>query len=428
MILAVALGAVICLHIFFLAAMPHRVRSMSIGLALTLLSVLWTPSAPAEWREVALWSSTLLIFLAVLAKRTSTQSVGSIAALTIALFGVALVSTLVGNPDGLPALFRIASLAIVTTIAAGQMSASDRSAALNWVVICAVVQLGAGVWQLASGEPPLWGFGLQSDGSEVRYANPLLEGATRIQGTVGHPIPYSSLLALALVVVVTTRSARRSGIATILLIGFSGGLLFAGTRSALIAVVVSLTYVFLIARSSPHRARNYMLAAMIAVLTFAADFGIREATDELLESGSFTNRLGALQSVPGLLARPLGEAMFGSGVGSEARLFAAGALQQNGFNVIDNQAVTTLATQGVLGLIILLAIFLTSFRRGDVIVRSLVIVLFVMLFSFDYLRWPAMVVVAFLVFGMPSATNALNDSQYQIRSTLRSRASRFSRV
>lgn len=406
MTLFLALIAAGALHVVLLGVVPRHVRSASIGVTLLLLSLLWTPSAPTEWREIAVWSSVVLSGLALFSKRDADQTKPNTAVVAVILVFIAswVLVTVVANPAGVSSVARIAVLAAVTTMVAGQMNLSERRASLAWLVAVAVLQVLAGAWQWFSGRPPIWGFGLREDGTAATYLNPLLDGAVRVQGTTGHPIPYSTLIALATMTVIATWATRRRLRSWTLLAVFAAALLVSGTRSVLIALAIAFAYLFLIARGtdSAKKVRNYLLAITISVVAIAADFGLRTAAQDLVASGSFTNRAGALESVPGLLSRPPGVAIFGSGFGSEANLFAQGLLQQNGFNVVDNQVVTVLATQGVVGVVLLLVIFALAFRASDATGRALIIVLAVMLFSFDYLRWPLMTVVTMVILAMPA--------------------------
>ncbi|APF35091.1 hypothetical protein [Microbacterium paludicola] len=406
MTLFLALLATGALHVVLLAVAPRHIRSVSVGLTLLILSVIWTPSAPTEWREVAVWSSVTLITLASFAKRDreNTQPNTPLIVAILTFIALWVLVTAVANPSGLSSVARIAVLAAVVAVVAWQMDRSERRASLNWLVAVAVVQLVAGAWQWAFGRPPLWGFGLREDGTAATYINPLLDGFVRVQGTTGHPIPYSTLIALATMTIIATWATRRRFGAWLLLAMFAVALLASGTRSVLIALAIAFAYFFLIARGTDpaKKVRNYVLAVIIAVVAIAADLGLRTAAQDLVASGSFTNRAGALESIPRLLGRPLATVIFGSGFGSESDLFARGLLQQNGFNVVDNQVVTTLATQGVIGVALLIIIFALAFRDNDAVGRSLIIILAVMLFSFDYLRWPLMTVATMLILGMPA--------------------------
>ncbi|WP_286345201.1 hypothetical protein [Frondihabitans sucicola] len=103
--------------------------------------------------------------------------------------------------------------------------------------------------------------------------------------------------------------------------------------------------------------------------------------------------------------------IWGSGGDTEPQLFAQGLLFQNGFDVVDNQLVTTLATQGVIGLVLLVSLFIVGFRTTGRLSRSVLLVMVVMLFSFDYLRFTSMLGLLFGFLALAPATAGARENR-----------------
>ncbi|WFR68063.1 hypothetical protein P9139_06965 [Curtobacterium flaccumfaciens] len=105
--------------------------------------------------------------------------------------------------------------------------------------------------------------------------------------------------------------------------------------------------------------------------------------------------------------------LFGSGFGSEPALRERGFLAQNGFDVVDDQLVTSLATQGLLGLLVVIALLIAWFRHGNRLQRALTVAMGVFFFTFDDLRWPAVIVLLVPLLtmrGTPSRTGSLPEA------------------
>lgn len=390
-------------YLAILGLAPRRVRGLVVAAVLIALTLSWTPVTPTGVREAAIFGSAEALLLSLSAKRFSTGVRPLVPALVVVFFVSGLVSTWIVFPEGTPGFIRLALLGVLAVVVSAQFSVADRSTAIAGLLTAAVVQVVAGVMQSLSGTPPLWGFGRDDGGAAVVYQNPLLgDTVIRWQGTAGHPIPYAMVIVLALITVLATRMARRRKWVVVLVLAYGAALFFSGTRTALLAGLVAVCYLFLLSGQSKHRFWNYLAAVVIISGAYLLDFGLRSGVDELVDSGSFTNRQDALTSIVKLMGRSSSAVLFGNGAGSEQTLFAAGLLQQNGFNVIDNQLVTTLATQGILGAALLITIFLAALISGDRTKRALILVLIVMLFSFDYLRWPTMVVFALVTIGLPN--------------------------
>ena len=101
--------------------------------------------------------------------------------------------------------------------------------------------------------------------------------------------------------------------------------------------------------------------------------------------------------MPRLIGRPAAEALFGSGESSESRLFAQGYFFGTGFNVVDNQLLSSLATQGILGAGLVVALFVVAAVRGGRDVRAGLIVFASALMTFDFFKLTTMVLLLTVV-------------------------------
>ena len=240
--------------------------------------------------------------------------------------------------------------------------------------------------------------------------NALLDSNYRAEGLLGHPIPLAVLFTVCAVLVWNVKPGPRTQKRMAMTAIFVGAIALTGTRSALLALGVALA-VSIVAPRLTFRARSISLAAtgagLLAYLSSSKLQGyVKNINATLLDSGSFTHRSGAFESIPKLLDNAQGLAyLFGNGVGSEARLFDQGLLQTDNFHVIDNQFVSTLAWIGLVGLIILTLLFVMVFLSGSSIVVVLGVVMVVYFNTFDVLRWQGPAAVAYFVFGLAAAAS-----------------------
>ncbi|OZD62204.1 hypothetical protein CH272_11535 [Rhodococcus sp. 05-340-1] len=246
-------------------------------------------------------------------------------------------------------------------------------------------------------QPLLWGYGLYADGSEVKLPNPFLgEDVVRTQGTMGHPILFATIAVIALLIVLLGQTVQNLATRFVLVGALSLGLVLSGTRSALLAAFIAVVIVKIVRRRSNNRWRNILALAAAATAVYILDFGFRELTVNLISSGSYTNRVQAISALPDIISLPVRWILFGGGFGSEIELYNQGLLQQNGFRIVDNQVITTLVTSGLVGLVVLALLLVRSVKPADELHFALVSAFVVMMFSFDYLRWPAICVLFFV--------------------------------
>lgn len=369
-----------------------QARGVLLVLALVAVSFFGGPTVPDGLRSTALLVT--VTFLAVaLPRARPEQRWDARGVLLVVLYGGSVAVTALASPATVSAVVWVAGVAILATVVAIRCGARDRATFLTGLVGLAVVQSILAAYEFfVAGRPVFWDY-TTAEGSPGALPNPLLgSAAARVTGTMAHPILLATLLAVGAIVVLATprlRSSVRWGLVATLL----GGIVLSGTRSALIALLLA-ALVLLFTSSRRGRAPRIVFGLGLGGAALAVSLGdLLAATEELLGSGSFTNRSSALDSAPALFMRPVVEMLFGSGFGSEPALRERGFLAQNGFDVVDNQLVTSLATQGLFGLLVVIALLIAWFRHGDRLQRALTVAMGVFFFTFDDLRWPAVIVL-----------------------------------
>lgn len=380
------------------------------GVALTgtiaAFTVAYNPSTPSESiRDAAVYFSVGLLAIASIIRPDCIPRRMPVV-LTSAWYAIFLGVTYSTVPGNVGLLFKFGVISALVVIVAARSGKYDREVVSKGVVLLAVFHVLIGMTEFLTNSPFIWGYDTLANGLPATYANPFAGGdLARIQSTLGHPIPLGVLIAVALALLLANwRMYRRSRTVLIGLV-LGAGLFFNGSRSAVLALIAGVLYILLFSYSTRGRLQNVFIVLLASVSLVIFDFGIGSLVGDFVDSGSFTNRLEALESAPGLVSRPLDVAFWGSGFGTEPILFAQGLLQQNGFGIVDNQFVTTLATFGIFGLFLMLVILVRSFMGSDAVGRSVLIVLMAMMFSFDYLRWPETFVLLFAFVGLAGSAS-----------------------
>jgi hypothetical protein len=270
-------------------------------------------------------------------------------------------------------------------------------------VVFAVFQVAVSTIDLLFMPIPFFGYAIVSG---TRLSNSLLFDAVfREQGLAGHPIVMALILVVA-IVLLWRNSAELSNAGRIIVLALLvWGLVISGTRSAIVALVAGILFLAIVnARTLGARLRNLGLVVVVTALalTNSVVFSyVASVATGLSESGSYSHRAGALEAVPGLInGLPIGRLFFGSGAGSEPVLFASGFLQQDGFNIIDNQFVTTLVSVGLIGLALIAILIVRTLLLGTPTTRGLLVVMVVMMNSFDLLRWTGPAIVFFAIVAL----------------------------
>lgn len=388
----------------FLVTPADRRRGLAGLLGVALLVFGASATAPAGVQAAAQLGAVVLMLVGVaVGGGVRVRQVRGVL-VTLVLFAVVvLVVTQIAYPVGTIAFAKLMAVALATLLCFAGFSQADRSFFLAGLVGLAAVEAALGFVEfLVTRSPVPWGFKVRADGSTSALVNPLLPGSTlRVSGSLGHPIPFATLLGLGILVVVA--GWRRWGAArgTLVVVVLGVAILLSGSRSVIIGTVIGAA---LLVWSSSRSGRAVRVFGMVAVavvgaVVFAGD--IAALVGRLVDSGSYTNRAGALDAVPALLGRAPLESLFGSGFASDFELYHRGFFPQNGFLVIDNQFVTTLGTEGIVGVVLLITLLVLGWLRGGRLMRAWLALFVVMLFSFDYLGWFAMLAMLVVTLVLP---------------------------
>ena len=397
--------AMALMGVIFLVPISH-VRGVAVSIGFFLLLSFTSPAVPGWFRHTAILVTVAMLVIAVLRAKPILHPNRSSLRLVSAWYFFLIVTTLVGNADDIGLLISLAAVAISAATIASRFTPSDLQMLLRGIVGVALLEVCLGVIEMITKKPIPWGYGVYSNGLEVQLPNPFLgDLMVRVEGSTGHPIVFGVVMLIALCIVMLTPAISSIFWRIILTLVFTLGFVVSGTRIALVAAALVAGYRIATSRNGGRwRGIGVGIAVTVAGFVFSTEVG--EKVSDLVGSGSFTNRLGAIKSIPGLMERGLFEVFSGNGYGSEAQLFESGYLQQNGFGIIDNQFVTTLAIGGVFGLLGLIGVLVAGFRNSDGLVRALMIVMIVMMFSFDYLRWPVMVLLFGTFVSLPTIWTA----------------------
>lgn len=405
------LGVMLVVVIYFCFGAIRRTKSIRVvGVlsAVLVLSLSYNPSVSSDlYRDSALVLAGSFLLLSLFSKHEKGQPKTVAVLVVVWYIGFAAV-TFAQLPSNLGSLAKFGLLSVLLVIVGSRISPIEVTAIFRGLISIGTLHVLLGATEFATKSPLIWGYNSFADGSLARYANPFFGGQVyRIQSTMGHPIPLGVLIAVALILLVASR--REFGgfykffCGAVLL----GGLFLNGSRGALVAVVCGLLYLMFFAGSSRSKGRNLILLGLTGCVVLLADLGLRTLVGDFVESGSYTNRLGALEAVPGLMSRNSMDVLFGAGFGSENLLFNEGYLQQNGFNIVDNQLVTTLATYGIFGVGILVTMTLVAFVRAKPTVKAVLVLMVAMMFSFDYFRWPETFSLFFLFLGLSACGRSI---------------------
>lgn len=399
--LAAAAGGLAVPLFFVLARMVRRdvLRGTVVALVLGVHCFAWSPLVPQPVCDAVVVATLVLLLLTAASPRGGAAIHVTAAPLVlVALFASASLITFVAYPAGLGLVLRMALLSGLVVLVLSQASPADRRRLVDGVVVVAVLQALAGLVEFARGAPLLWGYKVYATGRGLWNENHLLGGdLVRVQGTMSHALPYGTLLLVGLVLLLTTWHRRGPGTRWSAFALLCTCVVLSGSRSAVVAAVLALAYLLLSSRRAATWQRGAVLAAAAAAITLVSWTVIAQTVDALLSSGSFLNRSGHLAAVPRLIGRPAAEALFGSGESSESRLFAQGYFFGTGFNVVDNQLLSSLATQGLVGAGLVVALFVVAAVRGGRDVRAGLIVFASALMTFDFFKMTTMVLLLTVV-------------------------------
>lgn len=236
--------------------------------------------------------------------------------------------------------------------------------------------------------------------SRINPVVPWLAG--RAMGSASHPIPFGILAGICFVWCLWFAYAEKKIFYWVIACMAGATVLFSGTRSAILAVLIVLGFWFL-ASAGAKRLPVFVLALVggLAILSFV-DLQDVPGLAGFYSSESYTHRSDVIDFLPQLLNRPVSEFFFGSGYSSissllQSSMFAGGS----GILVFDQEVVRTFTATGLIGIILLISALVSGYRRGNLPSRFVLVFLVVNFFSFDVLSWNLLVVVLILAASGP---------------------------
>lgn len=212
--------------------------------------------------------------------------------------------------------------------------------------------------------------------------------AGRAMGSTSHPIPLGILMGLSLVLCAWIAIHRRNRTSWIFVALAGVGILFSGTRSAILAAFISIVFWFG-SSAGTKRLPVTILAGMFGIVVILTlDANSLPGLSGFYSSESYLHRSDVLDFLPELAKRSTSEIFFGSGYSSIASLlqssiFAGGS----GIQVFDQEYIRTFVATGIVGFVLLMLAIVEGFRRGNMPSRLILIFLCVTFASFDALSW-----------------------------------------
>jgi hypothetical protein len=308
--------------------------------------------------------------------------------------------------------------AVLMVLALSVLTDPEKDLVLRSLVVLAMLQLPLILAEQVLLDTPAWGAPVSPvTGTRLALPNELLGAAfARSQGTLGHPLPLSFLLTVA-IAITTTHPGLFPHARAVICATLFGGLLLTGSRSALIiALLVVLAHLFA-TRSGPSKILLGIvgLVGLALLLTTLALPNVKFVS-VFLQSGSVTHRVGAFEALPRLFTQDALSLVLGNGYLSVPRLFELGYLQLDGFAAVDNQFVSTLVQAGFAGLILLFVLLIVSFTRSAGSQRLVLLVLVAQMLVFDVVSWAAPLLLFFTVLmTVPRATGLSSGAKSSVR-------------
>ncbi|WP_313405244.1 hypothetical protein [Aeromicrobium sp.] len=309
------------------------------------------------------------------------------------LVGVALVAVAAIRGVSHPGWRRAAYPALVALVALSLTAAGSSEQFLSNLQTVAPIVAGIGVVGVIGVERAIKTLGLLSVALMVTLVLDALTGAylvhqvfgpprhstvitagLRARGFIGQPVPAAvfqvSVAVLGLFYAMTWSGGRAFMLRGAAIVLGLGGALLAGTRSALLLLVIGLfmlTVVSVVRRGSisPRTVStlSFLLAGGVAISAVvpSSAFGRVLEFGELRETISFSNRLRALDFLEYWTLETAPDKVLGHGARSLQTRLQDGTIS-NGISTVDNMFVTVLWDFGVLGVAVCLVVAFMTFR------------------------------------------------------------------
>ncbi|MBM7473424.1 hypothetical protein [Subtercola frigoramans] len=249
------------------------------------------------------------------------------------------------------------------------------------------------------GAKALWPLSNGTDVIGSRYNTVLSSLPGRALGSTGQPIPLGALACAGLVVCIWLLIERRR-YGYIAIAGLAvATLIFAGSRTAIIAAMVATLYL-LLTRSRLSSIPLYLAGGgLLLIGLFNSSILDLLGFSDFSDSTSYSHRVGVLGYVPELLNRGSLEFLFGSGYTTIANALQNSSAGSDGITVFDQEYVRTAWGSGLLGLVLLAGVLISGWRRSDKLGRMLLIVMAILFASWDALGWN----MAFTIFAIAAS-------------------------
>jgi len=228
-------------------------------------------------------------------------------------------------------------------------------------------------------------------GSTGGGPHPLLAGAVRAEGTLGHPLVVGMVMLVGLLLAVSSRLAMYWKAPLMVVLGV--GIFACGSTSVYIAAILCLGLHFLNSGSLAVRLAKFVAVTALALFLLLGTTVLAPITDDVSGVNS-THRLNSVIGLPRLLTnRPLVEAIFGTGWGSEQQNYQAGYLIDDNFFAVDNEFTSVMMAAGLIGFIMFVVATALALLQSKSSSRLALFSLVFMFFSFDVLGWGATTVL-----------------------------------
>ncbi|NKY64412.1 O-antigen ligase family protein [Gordonia rubripertincta] len=363
---AVGLYAVLVLAFF----VPRHVLA-EVGAVVGIVGVVLIPNFGAPLSVKAPLAGVLAALLMVSVARFGLpDQIGKPLAFLAGFFIYALVSALsYGAMQSVQSL--TLQIATVFPIAAFLLQLDGRRLERLLWTVCWIGVIEA-VWAVANALEVLplpWGILGKELGAEGQVHNLIEQLTVRGSGSLAHPLACGWFLAFC-VVLLGKLSGRSRVLRSIFAVLYIAGIVFTGTRSALIIVTLTCVAILIISW------RNIAIPAKIAAVFVPVALALVSAISFeslILEplglygvdnTASYYQRADSADAFFALLNAPVSLLVFGGNPDQLSTRPEFYYLAQNGIFAIDNQWVSALAKTGVIGLVLLLMFISGVFRRS----------------------------------------------------------------
>jgi hypothetical protein len=399
-LLAAAAGGLLGAVALLLLVPSRMIRGVAVGIAIFVITIGAENGATEVVWETSAMIASAILGLALIRSR-AIRSGGVRFWAVAAWLGYLAVGILLTGSWSLTWMVIYFGLAVLLAWVVSTVDPAELRLIYGFIAAAAAAQVALAIVEVTVLPEPIWGYvGGARD-------NPFVNNElVRAQGTFGHPIPFAVFCGFSLIIA-WSNPARWSQKWRLINISIAlAGLALSGTRSAVLSIALGILVHVALNSSLTRWLRSVVLIGMVGVVLFNIDIGISRIATELIESGSFTHRVGGLSSLPALMGRPPGEVWFGTGFGDVTQLYDRHLMQQVYMRTVDNMLIYAIGTLGIVGLIALLALSVVTIVLADRTVRAILVMVFAMYFSFDLWTWVNMGALVCMFMALPRSDSA----------------------